>query len=68
MIDWHDDIPRPVMRRRKRPETNPAVKYVPECPKWVPLHLIKEWKKIALAKDEYAAAAHVRALKKRDGL
>ncbi len=35
-----------------------------ECPSWVPGHLVKEWTKVAKAKDEFAAAAHIRNLKK----
>lgn len=44
---------------------DPAASSIAECPHWVPDDLVKEWKKVAAAKDEYAAAAHVRELKRR---
>lgn len=36
-----------------------------ECPAWVPKELRKEWARVLREKDEFAAAAHVRALKRK---
>ncbi len=36
------------------------------CPSWVPRHLIDEWRRVERQKDEFAAAAHVRALKAKE--
>lgn len=41
---------------------------IPECPSWVPSNLIKEWQKVCRSQDEFAAAAHIRNLKRSRGL
>lgn len=57
--------PREIPRRRIPKETV-MVTPEPECPKWVPSHHVEEWRRVALIKDEFAAAAHVRELKRRE--
>jgi len=37
-----------------------------KCPAWVPKCLVQEWERVLCEEDEFAAAAHVRALKARE--
>lgn len=39
-----------------------------ECPAWVPSHMTAEWARVLREKDEFAAAAHIRALKARESV
>ena len=56
----------PARRSRRLKEKPVAETPMPECPSWVDAHLVKEWEKVCRAKDEFAAAAHIRNLKKRN--
>ena len=58
-----------VIRRSRRLSDKPG-KPEPHlvCPGWVPVNLKNEWLKVARAKDEFAAAAHIRSLKRSRGL
>ena len=60
---WKTSRPRRLPRKVSAPSI--VVNGLPECPHWVPADLVKEWNKVAASKDEYAAAAHVRELKRR---
>lgn len=65
---WAKTSPSVVRRTRRLAEKPGKPEPHLVCPGWVPVNLKNEWLKVARAKDEFAAAAHIRSLKRSRGL
>lgn len=68
MAKWGNSRkPIETQRRRAQDATGTPISATSAiCPAWVPKHLVAEWRRVEQRHDEFAAAAHIRALKAKE--